>query len=90
MPTTPSATARIVAVHSAAIFGPLSGPLTREAICTALRLPLSPCAMKIPAMIKAKMKVRKPMPTPASLLNRVRLTSFDLRNVFGGQVGKIG
>ena len=42
MPTTPCATARIVAVHSAAIFGPLSGPKMREAICTALRWPLSP------------------------------------------------
>ena len=42
MPTTPSATARIVAVHSAAILGPRSGPLMREAIWTALRLPASP------------------------------------------------
>ncbi|MCY1440341.1 hypothetical protein D9M71_566130 [compost metagenome] len=42
MPTTPWATARMVAVHSVAMFGPLSGPEMREAIWTALRLPLSP------------------------------------------------
>ena len=42
MPTTPSATARMVAVHSAAMLGPLSGPLIREAIWIALRLPASP------------------------------------------------
>ncbi|MCY1218358.1 hypothetical protein D9M72_303030 [compost metagenome] len=42
MPTTPCATARMVAVHSVAMRGPRSGPKMREAICTALRLPASP------------------------------------------------
>ncbi|MNE80916.1 hypothetical protein D3C80_1775270 [compost metagenome] len=42
MPTTPSATARMVAVHKVATWGPFSGPLIREAICTEARLPASP------------------------------------------------
>ncbi|MCY1237677.1 hypothetical protein D9M72_503850 [compost metagenome] len=37
MPTTPWATARMVAVHSWAICGPRSSPEIREAIFTALR-----------------------------------------------------
>ena len=37
IPTTPCATARIVAVQRSAICGPFSGPEMREAICTALR-----------------------------------------------------
>ncbi|MCY1211814.1 hypothetical protein D3C72_917750 [compost metagenome] len=42
MPTTPCATARMVAVQSMASRGPRSGPNTREAICLALRVPSSP------------------------------------------------
>ncbi|MNL43093.1 hypothetical protein D3C87_1655880 [compost metagenome] len=42
MPTTPCATARMVAVHSAAMRGPRSSPKMREAICSELRCPFSP------------------------------------------------
>ncbi|MNI69732.1 hypothetical protein D3C73_1254990 [compost metagenome] len=89
MPTTPSATARMVAVHSAAILGPRSGPLTREAICTAARLPDSPWAMKMPAMIKAKMKTRNPMPTPASLLSTVRLATLICGRYLAARSGRL-
>ena len=67
----------MVAVHSSAIFGPLSGPDTREKIRTALSRPLSPKAMNIPAMISAATKTRNPTPTPAIVPNRLMLTPFN-------------
>ena len=60
MPTTPCATARMVAVHSSAICGPFSGPEMREAISTALLWPVSPCAMRMPATIRAAKKQEQP------------------------------
>ncbi|MNC65822.1 hypothetical protein D3C75_1161510 [compost metagenome] len=42
IPTTPWATARMVAVHNTVMLGPRSGPDSRVAMAMALRSPFSP------------------------------------------------
>ena len=76
MPTTPCATARMVAMHSSVIFGPLSGPEMREAISSALRWPVSLCAMKTPARISAATKVTSPTSSPATVPSTTRPASL--------------
>ncbi|MDT4855385.1 hypothetical protein FQZ97_897380 [compost metagenome] len=76
MPTTPWATARMVAVHSSASSGPRSGPEMRVAMATAVPLPLSPLAMISPAIASARMNTSTPAPTPASCVSTVLLTSL--------------
>ncbi|MNL28336.1 hypothetical protein D3C87_1499750 [compost metagenome] len=44
--------------------------------------------MKIPAMIKATMNISKPMPTPASLLNRLRLACLICGRYFAVTSGR--
>ena len=50
-----------------AMCGPRAGPKMRAAIATALRWPLSPKAMKMPAMISAAKNSSRPTPAAASL-----------------------
>ncbi|MNT54084.1 hypothetical protein D3C72_1912180 [compost metagenome] len=73
MPTTPWATARMVAVHNAASCSPRCGPATRVAIATAARWPVAPLAMIRPATTRATRNIRMPEPIPASCVSRVLL-----------------
>ncbi|MNF95343.1 hypothetical protein D3C84_780900 [compost metagenome] len=44
--------------------------------------------MTIPAMIKAKINISKPMPTPASLPNRLRLACLICGRYFAARSGR--